>query len=275
MKPSPAFASRSDVPEIGGEIRGNIGGKSAGSEAGRVGRRAARLSVPASHALALLVAAAGCGLVSSDISRIGFNLPEKSYMFDTASWMLPPAALPRVPCTTGDECCALGATFGYDCAVNRPLICDGGGCAVEIVVETHQSIDLGREVPELAGLSGQRLADVFISKISYTVTNMLNVELPAVKLYLAPDGVTTTADGQAAEFGTVPATAAMSTAVGDVMLVPGPGGSEELFAAYARNFAVPFTFIARTLLVVRGGDPLPQGRVSITVRGQLSAQLGL
>src|SRR5262249_49440182 len=119
-------------------------------------------------------------------------------------------------------------------------------------------------------VSGQTLADVFIKKITYTTMNNLNVDLPEVTLYLAPDGVTDPAMGM--KFGTMPATPKMSTVSANVVLEP---DSQATFAGYARNFATPFSFIAPTAIVVPPDSPVPAGNATITVQGSVSAQPSL
>jgi len=228
-------------------------------------------SAHATSLAALLTVAFGCGLVSSDITKIGFDLPPKHYVFDTATFQLPAATLPTVPCASDAECCAAAGILGYDCATNPPLICDSGACAAVITVETPPAtINLKQEVPELSGINSQSLVDVSISRITYHVASTMNVDLPAVELYLAPDGATSTSDPGASRFGTVPVTPAGATINGgQVVLDP---SAESTFSGYAHNFGTPFTFLGKTTVIVRGGEPIPAGRVEITVQGRLAAK---
>src|SRR5204863_7485327 len=99
------------------------------------------------------------------------------------------------------------------------------------------------ETTQLRSNSGQTDADETISRIRYTVASTLNVELPAVVIYLAPDGVTSPADPMARKFGTVPATAAGATSSGDVLL---ESDAQQTFSTFATNFRTPFNFIAST-----------------------------
>lgn len=221
-----------------------------------------RLSSPL-RALVVL-SAAGCGLLSADLTRITFNLPTKTYHFDTAAWQLPAVAtVPDVPCSTTAECCAVP---GVDCA-ETTLTCDGDMCALHKTVTVVQTMDLGQEEPSLQGKQG--LADVFINEISYTVASSLNVPLPVVTLYLAPMGVTDPADPAAKKFGTVPMTPAGATTSGSVTLEP---DAQTTFAGYAKKVETPFNFIASTDLVVGAGMPVPSGAVDVAVTGQVAVQ---
>jgi hypothetical protein len=225
---------------------------------------------------ALGVAASGCGILSSDIASISFNLPARHYVFDTAAWKLPAATLPSIPCTPSEMCCTLAQQLvGYDCATNPALICDASTCAVSVPVETPpQTIDLKMQVPELSSFgSSQSLANVSISQIKYDVTSTLNRELPPVVLFLAPAGVTSTSDPLAHKFGTVPATPAAANLTGaTVMLEPDAGAT---FSSYAYHFGTPFQFLGRATVVIRGGDSTPTGSVDITVSGKVTAKPNL
>lgn len=230
-------------------------------------------------ALAALVAG-GCGLISSDITSVKFDLPARSYTFDTAQAgaSLPAATLPAVACTDSATCCTLAmvAAPGVSCA---NVICDeaSGTCALTAALETpppQQTIDLKKEVSALSSFSSQSVIDVTINKITYDITqNTLNVDLPAVELFVASQGATSTADPSAKLFGTVPPTSHGKTLTGGTVAVDPQG--QEAFKAFAHNFGTPFVFMARTKVVVPGGTPLPMGAISLTIKGQLKANAGL
>src|SRR4029077_18120510 len=107
---------------------------------------------------------------------------------------LPPAPLPA------PNCSMTGTTI--DCPANS------GGvsvCTAHVTVSQSAPMNLGQEVPQLAGKSS--FGNLSISQIAYVVdNNSLNVDLPPVIIYLAAEGVTD--PGQATKFGTVPAIAA-------------------------------------------------------------------
>lgn len=231
------------------------------------------------------VVAPGCGILSSDIATVSFDLPARHYVFDTATWKLPAGTVPAVPCTSSDLCCMLAQQLaGYDCAASPPLVCDTstppGTCAVSIPVEPPpQTINLKQQVPQLSSLgSSQSLAAVSISEIDYQVKTTLNHALPSVELFLAPSTVTSPDDPQAHKFGSIPAIPAStdttngSTSSGKVVLEPDAGAT---FSSYAYQFGTPFNFLARATFLLRGGDATPTGSVDITVSGKLSAKPNL
>jgi hypothetical protein len=212
----------------------------------------------------VVLSATGCGLISSDITRLSFELPTKTYHFDTSTWQLPATGtVPSVACTTDADCCAPGST---SCATTG-LVCDGTMCALHKTVAVTETMTLGQEVPQLHG--AQSLADVFISQIRYAAVSTLNVALPPVTIYLAPNGVTDPSDPSAKKFGTVPSTPAHANTSGSVSLEP---DAQQTFAGYAQMLDTPFTFIATTTVVVSGGMPIPSGSVDVSVTGTVSVQ---
>lgn len=226
-------------------------------------------------------AAFSCGLINSDIAKISFNLPERTYSFDTsqAGWNSAQtstfSSAPVIPCTVDADCRSpLLPAVGVDPSY---VICDlpSGSCAFTVTVETPpQTIDIKAEVPELSGFSNQSLVDVTISKITYDISgNTMNVDLPVVELFVAPMGVTSTSDPSATRFGTVPVIAAKTDVTGGTVALDKAG--QDAFVNFAHHFGTPFSFLARTRVVVPGGTPVPSGGLSLTVKGRLSAKPSL
>jgi hypothetical protein len=219
----------------------------------------------------LLAGALGCGLISKDILRTTFNLPAKTYSFDTAAWNLPMGDIPAVPCGDGQlvaDCCNPPAPLpAVDCSVNS-FACDNNVCALHIPVSVSQVMDLKKEVPALSSFSNQSLIDVAITQIKYAYSSSMNVDLPPVDLYLAPEGVTSASDPSAKKFGRTKTIPAGATGDDTVDLDPSGGAA---FTDYAHHFGTPFNFIAATTVVIPSGSPIPSGRVNIIVQGTATA----
>ena len=221
----------------------------------------------------LLALGAGCGLISSDVAEIKFNLPPRMYSFDSSSFGVPAGLSAEVPCGAGQivtDCCNPPAPLpAPDCSAN-PLTCEqnengANVCMAQATVSQSQMMNLGQEVQQLSGLTG--LVSISIKRISYQVTaNTLDVNVPDVILYLAPAGVTDPNDPSAKKFGTLPAIAAMTTTAGDVVLEP---NSAAVLESFTSNIQQPFMFIAATTLKV---SHAPTGRIDMTISGQLAAK---
>jgi hypothetical protein len=221
----------------------------------------------------LLAVAVGCGLISKDILRTPFSLPPKTYSFDTVGWHLPSGTIPEIPCGDGQvvtDCCNPPAPLPQpDCSVNS-LSCDSNVCALHVEVSVSQTVDLKKEVPALSSFSNQSLISVSISQIKYAYSSSMNIDLPPVDLYLAPDGVTSASDPSAKKFGRTKTIPAGGTSDDTVDLDPNGGAA---FTDYAHHFGTPFNFIAATTVVIPSGSPIPSGRVNITVQGTATAGL--
>ena len=214
----------------------------------------------------------GCGLISTDITRLTFDLPTETYTFDTAQWNIPPAlqgaAFPSIPCTTDNDCCTLGSAAGLDCTMPM-LSCMSTFCAASLPESQATTIDLSTDVkPSLSQYTS--LVSISISRITYTVrSNSLNIDIPPLSIYLAPQGVTAPTDPRAQLFGTVPMIAAKSMPTGNVQLV---SNAAAVFQTFTGNLATPFEIITAATVVIGAGTPVPTGAITIDVTGALSAQ---
>jgi hypothetical protein len=214
---------------------------------------------------------AGCGLISSDISKLTFDLPTETYSFDTAMWSnLPKGTVPAIPCPAID-CCMAGAAAGIDCSTTM-LTCNSSGvCEADVPESAASSVNLAMQVPVLQTFGGQALSSITISSISYVVSNnSLNIDLPAMTIYLAPDGVTDPKDSRALPFGTIPVIPKMTDPSGMVMLVP---NAAQVFAKFTGNISMPFNIIAAGTVSIPGGSDVPSGAITLSVTGTVSAQI--
>jgi hypothetical protein len=227
----------------------------------------------------LLLSSVGCGLLSSDITTTSYKLPAQTYSFDTSMFSgLPSGSTPAVPCGDGQavtDCCNPPAPAPTPDCATTPLVCaaDSSGtyanvCTAQLPESISTLIDLGTSVPALSSFP---TGNISIASVEYTVTdNTLNVDLPSVTIYLAPQGMTKPTDPGAMVFGTIPTIPAGSDPSGAVQKSP---SADQTFSMYAGNLSTPFEFIAGTTVVIPSGTPVPSGHVTITVTVTLSAHL--
>jgi hypothetical protein len=230
-------------------------------------------------ATAMVSGLAGCGLIDPNITKVTFDLPTQSYSVDSSTLNLPAGNTQAVPCGTGQiitDCCNPPAGLGLpmpDCSMTM-LACEANTagmdvCTAVVTVSQSQTLNLGQQVPQLQGAVG--LGNLTINQISYTVLdNTLNIDLPPVTLFLAPNNVTDPNDPTAKKFGTVPSIAAMSTPMGTVML---ESDAAATFSSFTKSLSTPFNLIATTTVHVPSGSPTPSGKIDMTVTGRLSASL--
>jgi hypothetical protein len=216
--------------------------------------------------MAVVVATSSCGLVDSNITDFNLDLPRKSFTIDTANWSVTDAqALVSAPCTVANDMCAAAAAAACtngDCLAQcnaTSLTCD-----LSLLVGLHAGVNLIMEKPELADINGQPLVDVTIDAITYTVTeNTMNVATPEMKVYVAPITMTSPGDALAREIGTVPAIPAGMTLT-ETAVVLSPTGKATL-AQFMGDYQTPFNIIVGSNLLVHNGDPIPAGRMVVSV----------
>ena len=218
----------------------------------------------------------GCGGLSN-LATISFDLPPQNFSFDTASsmWKAPPSSFPSVACGTGQavtDCCFPPAPAPTPDCTATPLECVNSVCVLEFPINVSQTINLKMQVPSLSSLSGQTLATISISKVTYTIASTMNVDLPPVDVFIAPSNVTSASDPAAQKFGTIPASPANMTTTGNMTLDPNGGA---VFSQYASAFSTPFNFIAHATMIVAPNTPIPSGSVNATVTGKVSAKPSL
>jgi len=230
------------------------------------------LSLKATTSAIAVLGLVGCGLISTDITRLTFDLPTETYTFDTAQWNIPPAldgaVFPTFPCTTDNDCCTAASLAGLDCTMPK-LSCMSNACAASLPESQATMINLSTDVmPSLSSYTS--LVSISISRITYTVrSNSLNVDVPPLSIYLAPNGVTDPTDARAVLFGTVPTIKAGAMPTGNVQLV---SNAASVFQTFTGNLATPFEIITAATVVIGAGTPVPTGAITIDVTGALSAQ---
>jgi hypothetical protein len=206
---------------------------------------------------ALLMAAIGCGLIDSNITAVGFDLPMRSYELNSDGFNLPADNSIAIPCVDDAGC------------FTQPFVCQNDVCTAVVPVSQATEMNLGSEAPALGNVTGT--VDITVDRINFNVTtNTLNVDLPPISLYMAPMGVTDPGDPQAMLFGTVPSVPAGQTTTGQVQLSSNSGA---VFKNFTRDVSKPFNFIAATTVTVASGAGVPSGRVVFSVTGRLSASL--
>jgi hypothetical protein len=233
------------------------------------------LTVLSVAAVATLGSVLGCGLISTDVTKVTFDLPMKTYTFDSASFGVPAGNSAPIPCGAAPfvtDCCnPLGVSAG--CNAQRSVKCEAAVCTLHQVVSIPQTVDFKKEVPQLASVSNQHLANLSFQALNYTVTaNTLNVAVPPLQLYLAPGSVTTLPSDQAVLFGTVDMIPAGQTPSGSIKK---EADADATFARFGADLSAPFNILIGTTIVVPSGTPTPTGRVSVAVTGTFAAKLDL
>jgi hypothetical protein len=227
----------------------------------------------------------GCNLV--DISTLSVN-----YAFDAQHYMQKfgdassAPAVPTVACDptamgAGDPCAAAQARLpaGY----NATLACDAKSkqCVASAELRLLYTVDLTKaQTPLPSEVIQYGINSVTLQKVAYwVVMNSLNVTIPPIDLYVAPQAAKDETMGtRLGTIGMLPAGAkactdpvdgkgdpdAQGATVCDLPLTSdGTGALQDAIKNYK---TAPFQIIAHTKVSAKGGEPLPGGAIDFYVR---------
>lgn len=215
--------------------------------------------------------AAGCGLISSDVTNFDLMLPDKKFTIDASGWQVDTTKTPfsngtlaSVSCSTSTVCSSAVAQV---CPSNCSGACDPGtsSCELSLDVSRMLPVNLLMEEPDLMTINDQPVIKVSIDSVTYAVTNnSLNVETPTISVYVAPLSALKPNDPQAKLIGTIPPIPAMMTSDFQPLTFT-PTGKADLINIMS-TFKTPFNVLVVSSLLVRAGQMLPMGKLDAVVR---------
>lgn len=229
----------------------------------------------ARHVAAVLALslAAGCGLISSDVTNFDLMLPDKKFSIDASAWVVDTAnknlfangMLASVPCSSTSSVCS--AAVAQVCASDCSGKCDPAtsSCQLSLDVSRPLKVDLLNEQPDLKTINDQPVIKVSIDSVTYAVTaNSLNVDTPMVSVYVAPLSALKPGDAQAKLIGTIPPIPAMTTSDFQTLTFTSTGKADLI--NFMSTFKTPFNVLVASSLVVGAGQMLPMGKLDAVVR---------
>src|SRR3954468_4436436 len=163
--------------------------------------------------------AAGCGLISSDVTNFELMLPDKKFTIDASGWQVNTAAsnlfdngqLKAMQCKSTPALCS--SLVNTACSSNCTGSCNTGtdSCELSLDVSRPLKVDLVTEDPNVKAINDQPVIKVSIDSVTYEVpSNSLNVDTPMFEVYVAPLSKIAT-DPEAQLIGTIPPVTRMTT----------------------------------------------------------------
>jgi hypothetical protein len=179
-----------------------------------------------------------------------------------------------VPCTMQtDPCAAAASQVAAGAAQNGATvtgICDTTSrtCTARVDATVSYPVDLSKDQGFTTQVAGKVVTIVKSISLEYGVPmNTVTIDIPQLDLYIAPQGVTKLPDSRAVFVDKIPAIAKRRTlpdGSGTITIeTSSPAGA--LFVDSIKNPAKPFTLLINTKPVVKAGDPLPAGQMTINV----------
>ena len=214
--------------------------------------------------------AAGCGLISSDVTNFDLMLPDKKFTIDASTWQVNTTKSPFNNGTLASVSCSTSMVCNDAVMQVCPSDCSGtcdpaGSCALSLDVSRPLKVDLLTEQPDLKTINDQPVIKVSIDSVTYAVmTNSLTVDTPEINVYVAPISALKPNDPQAKLIGTIPAIPKGTTSDFQTLVFT-PTGKADLVNIMS-TFKTPFNVLVASSLVVRAGQMLPTGKLDAVVR---------
>jgi hypothetical protein len=216
--------------------------------------------------------AAGCGLISSDVTDFDLTLPPKNFSIDASGWQVDTTnanlfnggKLASVPCSSMqtvcssavDQACPSGCTGSCNTTTNS--------CELSLDISRPLKVDLLNEAPDLQTINNQPVIKVTIDSVTYQVTsNTLNVDTPVIDVYVAPISALTPADAGADLIGSIPAVSAMMTTSAQMLEFTSTGKAK--LVNIMSTFKTPFNVLVASSIKLTAGQMMPTGRLDAVV----------
>lgn len=231
------------------------------------------LTVRLASAALSLGLAAGCGLISSDVTNFDLTL-DKQFTIDATNWKIdtakasslftPDGKLQGLSCGSFSDVCSSVVTAAC------PMGCTGkcnrttSLCELSLDVSLSQAVDLSKEQPELQTLNSEPVIKVSIDRVSYDVaSNNLTVDTPEISVSVGPTTAVSATDAQVKVIGTIPAIPAGFTTMGEQLTFT-PTGKAQLIDIMS-HFKTAFNVWAGSSIKITAGQALPMGKLEAVV----------
>ena len=221
--------------------------------------------------LALGVALAGCGVISSDVTNFDLTLPDKSFTINIDGWQVDQAKADAYLMT---DCASAPATacnsaVQQACTMNCSGSCSQTShtCDLSLDVSLAQAVNLVKDKPELQSINDQPVIKVSIDSVTYEVKfNTLTVDTPEITIYVAPISVTSVKNGDSSikAIGTIDPVLAGTTTTDEQPIHFTATGKADLVNIMS-TFKTPFNVLVGSSIVVTAGQPLPMGKLDAVV----------
>jgi len=219
--------------------------------------------------------AAGCGLISSDVTNFDLTLPDKKFTIDAGNWKVdtakasvlftPEGKLKGVSCTSNQSVCSSAVMAACPMGCTGTCNTTSDSCEMSLDISLSQQVDLMKEKPELESINSEPVIKVSIDSVTYDVTsNSLNVPTPEINVSVAPTSAVTATDAQAKLVGTIPSIPPGWTTSEHEMLMFTATGKTQLVDIMS-HFKTPFNVWVGSALHITAGQALPMGKLEAVV----------
>jgi hypothetical protein len=233
----------------------------------------------------LALAVGGCGLINSNTFSYDYTFDLQHFSASVGDKQSSGQTVPTMACdpTASSDVCAM---VTLPASAMARLACDAPTkqCVALAEVRLPYPVDLSQQTLP-APVVQYTVDGVSIKKVAYWVSNMLNVTVPEVDLYVAPSAAKDETDPEATLLGSMAMLPAGDSACADAVDSKGDGlagsgvvvcdlklteSGKSALAGFVKAYQTPFQFIAHATVTARGGDPLPVGTIDYFVHPTVS-----
>lgn len=215
----------------------------------------------------------GCGIVDDDPPSVNLSSLQKQFSIDATAWSvnsISAVELTNRSCTPDlvpDTCAIDAATLSICKAATCTATCNAqtSRCELSLRVELWRSVNLPTELPKLEAATNPSAMvsslEVMLDDLTYQVSeNALNVDTPALSIYVAPATVMRPSGEGAVRIAEIPSVPAITDlSARSVTFLP---GGKEILRRRLSDFLVPFNLLIASDLIVDFATPIPTGRLN-------------
>lgn len=216
------------------------------------------------------LAPSGC---SKDIFDLSLSLQKEVYTIDFGA---PRGDLPAVACTSGgtDVCSNVPvastevAAFGGPATVDLTGACDAATqlCYAQATVRAPYAVSVLDDPGFVASVARKGTSFIRVADLAYTVpVNTLNFDMPALDLYVGPEGSARETDPDVVPVGSTTPVAAGQTFTDDQHLTVADGSPARALIEGDIQARQPFAFVLVLVPRLDSGQPIPAGTLEIDV----------
>lgn len=220
---------------------------------------------------ALGAAGIGCGLISADILDITFKLSTVSYAPDFGNST---GTVPIVQCTNMPTACSQAADQVKTQVQNATATgrCDmavqPAQCVVDLGVALTYPITLANDQSFATSVGGKLVSAVRSIQLDYAIpSNTTNLALPEMQLYIGPQNAKSPTDKDVVFIDKIPPLAKGMTLPAGQRSIKIADGTQarERFVYYVQNPTTPFVLLLTAAPTVKGGEPVPAGKLDLKI----------
>lgn len=219
----------------------------------------------------------GCVFYGGGGQAIGYDVEPRTYRQDFGSAS---GTVQDVDCSQNAGLCA-----GIPHPPGTTTLCDTTTlkCVVMVEVRQVQTVSLASEPNFPTAVISAVSIKARVDSATYWGTNGTPLTTPPIEIYVGPENAQREDGAGVTRFGTI-ASVPAQTGTGCRAGTPGTRDSacgveiasqgSDALARLANNFRTPFNILVVARIVLRGGDPVPNGVLELNVSPRISFTIG-